>query len=605
MKKRISFLKEKSFELVQNLTKTQKVSLVVGGFIISIAVGTLVYADAGHDSVEPVTTKQGEQVNIRKVGDVDADAISQEGLASFYGEITSKDVASIHTSREGVISSWDVSVGDYVSTGDVLGYVTITGVSAEQQQQLAQQQANALKAKLDLETAEKVAEQTESVFGKISASLQSVANKQRALYDGTNGIATTTYQTELQAITNKQNLLTNKIQDFGKTALFEMFPVIANTGSVPTNPTQTQAFNSNSLRNGIGTRDSSAQYAYVAYLGSYISLVNSRNLTENDIRLFLDKTNSILSLSSPSEGLSSAELADATIKIKDLQTDFRDLSDKYTQATIDKASKERERDQIDVDLSRSLAGFDSDLNLKKLEQVTANERAKNEAKGAELLAQKLAVSSGGIIPILASRDGIIASVDKNVGDYITISERVGLISTQNPNKIVRFTIPPSWRDIKKGDSLSILWRPDFAGGSAVITGISPIIDEKGGHQAEALLSKETVFPIGSSVRIIPESSKKGVFVNRKAIVFEGIKPFVWIVTENDTIRKEEVKPGRQLGEYVEILSGLERGFSYLVILDPTISLQKGESVSSLTSTKVDPTAKKEIQNESVPHSHDE
>ncbi len=605
MKERFSIFKEKSFELVQKLTKIQKVSLLVLSIVFTATVGTLVYASGTHDDAVPVTAKQGEQVSVRKVGDVDADAISQEGLASFYGEITSKDVASVHTSREGVISSWNVSVGDYVSTGNVLGYVTITGVSAEQQQQLAQQQANALKAQLDLETAQKVAEQTESVFGKISASLQSVANKQRALYDGTNGVATTTYQTELQAITTKQTLLTNKIQDFGKTALLEMFPVIINTGSVPSTQTQIQALNTSQLRNGVGTRDSSAQYSYVAYLASYISLVNNRTLTENDIRLFLDKTNTILSQSSPSDTLTSADLADATIKIKDLQTDFRDLSDKYTQATIDKASKERERSQIDIELAKSLAGFDNELNLKKLEQTTANERAKNEAKGAELLAQKLAISSGGIIPILASRNGIVATVSKNVGDYVTISDRIGLISTQNPTKIVRFTIPPSWRDIKKGDSLSILWRPEFAGGSAVITGISPIIDEKGGHQAEAMISKDTVFPVGSSVRIIPESSKKGVFVNRKAIVFDGVTPYVWIVMENDTIRKEEVKPGRQLGEYVEILSGLERGFSYLVILDPTVSLQKGESVSSLTSTKVDPTAKKEIQNESVPHSHDE
>lgn len=605
MKEKISLFKEKSFEYIQKLTKHQKVSLFMFSFLFVGTVSTLVYASGTHDDAEPVTTKQGEQVVIRKVGDVDADAISQEGLGSFYGEIISKDVASINASREGVISSWNISVGDYVSTGDVLGYITITGVSAEQQQQLVQQQANALKAKLDLETAEKVAEQTESVFGKISASLQSVANKQRTLYDGTNGTATTTYQTELQAITAKQGLLANKIQDFGKTALLEMFPVIMNTGSVPSTQTQVQGLNVSQLRNGVGARDSSAQYNYVAFLANYINLVNNRTLTENDIRLFLDKTNIILSQSSPSEGLTTTDLADATIKIKDLQTDFRDLSDKYTQATIEKASKERERSQIDIDLAKNLAGFDNDLNLKKLEQTTANERAKNEAKGAELLAQKLAVSSGGVIPILASRDGIVAGVEKNVGDYVTISDRIGLISTQNPSKIVRFTIPPSWRDIKKGDSLSVIWRPEFSGGSAIITGISPIIDEKGGHQAEAKISESTPFPIGSSVRIIPESSKKGVFVNRKAIVFEGVTPFVWIVTENDTIRKEQVIPGRQLGEYVEILSGLERGFSYLVILDPSVSLKKGESATSLISTKVDSTEKKAIQNESVPHSHDE
>ena len=96
-----------------------------------------------------------------------------------------------------------------------------------------------------------------------------------------------------------------------------------------------------------------------------------------------------------------------------------------------------------------------------------------------------------------------------------------------------------------------------------------------------------------------------MFVQHKAVIFEGIKPYVWIVTENNTIRKQEVVPGRGLGEYVEILSGLERDFSYLVILDPQIALENGKSLSEIIKTKVDTNTPKKIQNESVPHSHDE
>lgn len=598
MKDKISLVKKRSFEIVAGLHKNQKVSLLIGGMFLAGSIGALVYADAGHDTAEPVVQKQSEQVIVRKVGDVDADAISQEGLSSFFGEITSKDIASIHTSREGVISSWNVSVGDYVSVGQTLGYVTVTGVSPEQQLQLAQQQANALKAQLDLETVNKITNQTESVFGKIAESLKSVADKQRAIYDGTNGSVTSTYLTELQAIQARQVSLENKLQDFSNTALNEVYPLVSQYGQSPFN----SGFSETSLNPNLGNKNSSLRNRYAILIKDFATKVTNRSVTDQDIRNFLNKTTDIVDATLSTEGINTVGIATA---VKDLQTELRDISNELSQATIDKTAKERERSQVEVELAKTLAGFDNDLSLKKLEQSSLNDRAKNEAKVAELLSQKLAVSAGGIVPVLAAKSGIVASVEKNVGDYISVSDQIGLISNQNPVKIVRFTIPSSWKDIKKGDTLSISWRPDYSLGSAVITGISPIIDEKGGHQAEARLTRETIFPVGASVSIVPESSKKGIFVNRKAVVFEGSNPFVWIVTENNTIRKQQVKPGRQLGEYVEILSGLELGFSYLVILDPSISLENGKDMSEIIKTVDATTTPNKIQNESVPHSHDE
>ncbi len=596
MKEKISLYKNRSFEIIQKLTKIQKISLIMSVLVVTGLISVFVYADEGHDSPEPVV-QQTEQVIVRKVGDVDPDAISQEGLGSFYGEITSKDVASINASREGVISSWNVSVGDSVSAGSVLGYVTVTGVSPEQQMALAEQQANALKAQLDLETANKISAQTESVFGQIAESLNSVANKQRSIYDGTGGTASTTYQTELQAITQQQTQLSNKLQDFGNTALTEIYPQVSGFGNSPFN----QYYHEGNLNWGFGAKNGTLRGSYVFLSKLLAEKVRARTVTDQDIRNYLDKTIEMVDASIVVENLN---LEAITESVKDLQTELRDISSELTQATIDKASKERERSQIEIELSRSLSGFENDLSLQKLEQLSASERAKNEARGAELLAQKLAVSAGGVIPILAAKSGVVATVEKNVGDYVTISDRVGFISNANPRKNVRFTIPASWKDINEGDTLSISWRPEYSMGSAVITGISPIIDEKGGYQAEAVISKDTVFPVGASVRIIPENSKKGVFVNRKAVVFDGVTPFVWIVTESNTVRKQEVKVGRGLGEYVEILSGLEQGFSYLVILDPLTQIQSGMMLSEIlkTETQVE-TSPAVIQDESQPHEH--
>ena len=89
----------------------------------------------------------------------------------------------------------------------------------------------------------------------------------------------------------------------------------------------------------------------------------------------------------------------------------------------------------------------------------------------------------------------------------------------------------------------------------------------------------------------------------KAIVFDNLNPFVWIIMENQKIRKQEIQVGRQLGEYVEVLSGLERGFGYLVILDPTVSLESGQSITSLTSAKVGTSTRANVSDESQPHEH--
>jgi multidrug efflux pump subunit AcrA (membrane-fusion protein) len=557
--------------------------------LLTGTIGTLVYANGNHDDAAPVEAKQTEQVVVRKVGDVDADGISQEGLSSFYGEIVSKDVASINPSRDGVISSWEVSVGDSVSAGEVLGYVTVTGVGAEQQQQLAQQQANALKAQLDLELAKKIAVDSAKVFTKAKDQYNTLAENQNQAYGSIKGKSTSQ----------------GEIESLARVSFSQIYPLIGiPTTSTPQgaslNANGTSLFNPKTylgIKYGLGIKKENETYGYQGFIISYAKKIGDGSVTISDLQEFFRRTSEIIGESYPQGDTLTQSDLDKTVEfLKDYQTKVAEASTRY-----------RDQALVGVDLQKSIVSFNTDLDLKNLDQQNAQSKAENEAKGAELLAQKLAVSAGGVIPILATKSGIVATVEKNVGDYVTISQRIGFISNSNPRKSVRFTVPPSWKDINKGDTLSISWRPEYSMGSATITGISPVIDEKGGYQAEAVISKETVFPVGASVRIIPENSKKGVFVNRKAIVFEDVTPSVWIVTENDTVRKQEVKVGRALGEYVEILSGLERGFSYLVILDPQVVLENGKPVSEVikTNTKVDSATPKVIKNEATPHSHDE
>ncbi len=560
--------------------KKYKVVSLVSLVVISSAITVLVYASGDHEEGEAVE-QSSQALMVRKVGDTDPDAISQEGSGSFFGEIISKDISSVHPPREGVISSWNVSVGDYVSLGDVLGYVTVTGISPEQQALLVEQQTNAFKAQLDAETASAVAIESETVFGKVIDSFKAITNKQKSIYDGNSGTSSTAYITELRTLQARQISLENKLQDFGNTVILSIFPLVSKFGQSPFS----QGYTDVSVKFEVGTKNSNLRNTYVELLRSYAVKTSSRSLTEIEVQDFLNKTNQIMEASSQGGDLDITKVTDA---VKDLQNDLRELTTSLDEARLAKVTKEREYNQLDIELSKNVATLDNDLALKKLDQVTLQKRAQNEARAAQLLAEKLSQNAGGVIPILSPRDGIVASVEKNTGDYVSMSDRVGYISIYSPTKSVRFTIPPSWKEIRKGDSLSVIWRPDFSPRSGIITGISPMINEKGGYQAEALLSKETEYPVGASVNLVPEKSKSGVFINRKAVTFgTSTTPFVWVVSEKNTVSRKSVKAGRQLGEYVEILSGLVRNQSYLVILDHDLKLVEGQDISELLEKKVE------------------
>jgi multidrug efflux pump subunit AcrA (membrane-fusion protein) len=322
------------------------------------------------------------------------------------------------------------------------------------------------------------------------------------------------------------------------------------------------------------------------------------------VQEFFGKTIAVLSNSSEVEGFTRADLENTIALVRDFQADFRDLSDTLSQVTIDKASKERERGQLDIELAKSSSALETELRLKQLELSSASTRAKNEARAAQLLAQRLATTAGGVVPIFASRSGILASVEKNVGAYVAVSDTIGHISTKSPERRIRFTVPPSWKEIKRGDTLTTSWRSEYAPSTATVTGVSPMIAENGGYQAEALLARDAAYPLGASVTLIPERSKKGAFIHRKAVVFEDTKPYVWTLGDKEELIKTTVTAGRQLGEYVEITSELPRGTEYLVIFDTDMKLEAGKLITEYITTPA-PEEHAGEEEEGDGHNHEE
>jgi multidrug efflux pump subunit AcrA (membrane-fusion protein) len=278
------------FNIFTALSKTKKITAVSLLLMCISAVTLFVYAGGEHAEEASTSTTESKKVIIRQVGDTDPDAISQEGTGSFFGTIISKDISSVHPPREGVISSWNVSVGDYVSLGDVLGYVTVTGISPEQQALLVEQQTNAFKAQLDAETANAVALESETVFGKVISNFKAITDKQKSVYSGNSGTSSSAYLTELKTLQNRQVSLENKLQDFGNTVILSIFPLVSRFGQSPFN----QGYTDVSVKFEVGTKNSSLRSMYVELLRSYATKTSSRSLTEADVQDFLNKTNQIM-----------------------------------------------------------------------------------------------------------------------------------------------------------------------------------------------------------------------------------------------------------------------------------------------------------------------
>lgn len=581
------------------------VAIALSGSAIGIT--SIVLADAAHDEAPAAPAAAIAGITVRTVGDTDPDNIAQEGLSGFYGEVASNDIASVHASREGVISSWNAHIGQSVSAGDVLGYVKTVGISAEQQQRLAEQEAAALKAALDLETAREIARQTQDAFTGIAARTKKISEQQKAFFGIGGAAGSASFVSELAAVDAKKKLFDEKIQDFAASSLAETYQLIGPGAGNPLSPT----FSTLYVRPGIGMGDSQLLINYESYFLLHARKVRERTVSLVDIQEFLGKTNALLSATlSSTEGITVTELEEIIRKVSALSVDFKELSDVATQVAIDKASKDRERYQIDIDTAKQVAELDNDLALKDLDLRKAATIAENEAMAAKLLAEKLAITAGGITPILAPRDGVVAAIRKTAGSYVTIADEIGSVSAPKPEKLVLFTVPASWKDLKAGDPLVISWRPESAAVEGMLAGISPVIDEKGGYQAELALPFNTGFPIGASVRITPMASKKGVFVERRAVQFDAAQPFVWIVTEEDAVRKQKIIPGRQLGEYVEVRSGLDRGFRYLIANGPDAPIVSGMKLDAITGTATKavspiPQPGDATKNESAPHSHDE
>jgi hypothetical protein len=85
-------------------------------------------------------------------------------------------------------------------------------------------------------------------------------------------------------------------------------------------------------------------------------------------------------------------------------------------------------------------------------------------------------------------------------------------------------------------------------------------------------------------------------------MFEDSSPHIWTLDSEEKLVKTEVRVGRQLGEYVEIVSPLVRSTEYVVVFDTAVKLIPSTKVSDYITSPVPEDHKEE---EGDGHNHEE
>lgn len=547
---------------------------------IFIVVGALVYKNnfqnkTGNDTGIHLENN-APQVQVIKIGDVSTSTkeLNLGSSVSWYGEIISPKDGNVLAKRDGSIASWNVSIGQNVYAGQVLGRLSPPPKTPDVVQAIAGQSEALAKAKAEAKA------NTEYTARKIEQ-LNSLRNK---------------YSTSTESTNTLSDLKKKNIRIVLQSSIAKLIPLIF-TNANYTNPSSITTSN---LIWNIGAIDSSSRNAYPPKVVSFINDLKSEdgNFEQSGLNFF-DATSRILASSLTSDSLSVSEL-------QSLKTTTITEKEEYLAAV--KEYKESLVVNNDRNLTSSDKNQDIDAQILQLEKDQALSQA-------ELIGKQASYNTvvGGLLgglEIVSPRSGVVSTINKNVGDYVKPEDVLGFITSQNQaEKLIRFKVPSNSLKPVRDQELTVV-RPGYIDTKMKIKviGIGNSLDSSGSFLADGKFIENTDWPINSQVRVLNDSSKSTTATIPFSAIFFGEDgdTAVWTVTSENKLQAKDVKTGRTFGDNVEIEKGLLVGD--VVVTKPIEKMVEGMLVSSnvggSTSIQLD---KKSggTKDESQPHSHDE
>lgn len=522
-------------------------------------------------SAEPTRATESQKVNLA-TQTVGAESEAFATFASWPGEIISPNDADVQPPREGTIVSWNVTIGEYVNAGEVLGRLSAAPLTPELATTLAERAAEVAQSKSKLTS-------TQNFVGQSKTQLTTFTTNdtaQRAIDEA-----------KLAAMaageTAKSVLRQSVVQEFSEFSGNNRDPLSSKDAALLT-----------ALPPWFGVTNSSLRDKYLMATVKVVSALEKDPVPQKEgLAYFLAATQLAAASISLGEGFTQTQLNNLRELISEHQASFNEAVEKYREALLTVSEKEKEY----AERNRDTAGKNTELDR---EQLVAE--AEYEAAQAAYGAASGAIRGG--TAIIAPKSGYVSAILGQIGEFVSPGKTVASISSGvQTNKLVRFRIPSNVEVPKKGDTVKVI-RPGFAKDvrTATIVGVGTALDGNGAFMADARVQGELEWPAHLSVRIVPEKrTSQTIAVPFDAVFWDEVNhPHVWIVREGGVVAPQAVKTGRTFGDAVEILEGLTLGDTY--IAQATENITEGMQIEDAAVTEKPATAP---EGDGHGHAHDE
>ncbi len=479
------------------------------------------------------TSKEDSAV-VAPISEIEIATAGEDGVSvdltlnSWPGELVFPGLVKIQPSKEGVVLSWRVNIGDQVKSGQILADVSAPPETPELSAMLAERAEILSSAKGRLAATEDYAIRTG----------EQVAALQGALSGGSTDKNIIVKSLRDALIVNEQFLISYIKQAF--TRQRQSFLYVSDP----------RLFYYGTLNKNYGYWDSSLQDRYVLAETKLSRALkeNTSLIPESAAREYFTVA-TLLSNATPK-----GEIPDMRAETSEDQEKLLDLLKSYADAKAELAIREAE---FSLSISEKISGSSRELaNMRS--EVAAAEAAYNAILG----------SISGYGRITSPRAGIISSILAKEGSFVRPGEFIATIVSENATApFVRFQIPATAVLPKRGDELSFV-RPGFVTDvrKGRLIGIGTALDEMGSFMADGSLSKASGWPSDSAVRVFisSASSKASISIPMKSIWWkeEGVSA-VWMVSKEGRVYGQTVVLGRTGGGVVEVLKGLAYGERYL------------------------------------------
>lgn len=565
--------------------------LLVGGGVLIIKKSSKHEEEIGGINMASASSTGALPVSIQTVTDQKGDLGSLEN--TWPGEIISFGDVQIQPRRAGTIIEWNVNIGQKIKKGQIIAKLSTPPAMPELIAMLAEQAKMVTEARVDskaqVEFAEKKKQQLIALLGVVekakiengrvfdntlsvasSASAQAILQAKNASIADQQKIKATLEQAvgkELQLF----GITTDAIADYrsGKTLILNPYESLGGLSlsargiffTAITNAVREIVKESSALEI-VGAEYFQAAIKLVAgtYAGGEISadqLMEMRKMIAMDQMTFLEAVKDYQ--------MSKTELVK-------METEYKLMS---AEKEIDYAMQQKENEEQVAMLEK---------------EITMNN---GRVAAAEASYSMVAGSINGNLAIVSPVDGVISSIMKKNGDFVEPGMAVASMNTgRKEDRFVRFRIPSNIRLPESGAELTIM-RPGFSKDikHVRLIGVGTALDGNGSYLADAKFIDSVDWPVNVSVRVLPDDrATSTLFVSLGALEWGDKGTTLWMISADNTIKKQIVKTGRTLGEKVEVYEGILYGDRYIAKLVPGlkegIKVREGE-VASVAKTVED------------------